>query len=975
MNKVVIAVFFLFFLAVCLIGPELEPYREYVSAYEEPELLVLEGTPFEAGQQYGEHSRDAIIRNLDLFWSEAESQGFSREEVLAEGKDFEALMLDICACTIEEIAGIAQSARVCYDELLAFNALHVTVFRDGCTNLLAAGSATVDGKAYLHKNRDLSSAPEQVIIERSPSDGYSFIGISSAGATNVAMGINEKGVSTGTTTLYTWDTGSGLAGHAMNSKILAEASTAQEALSVIANTARRGGTGYGIADANEVALVETTHTAYGVKWVVDDAIASTNHYILPEMEQYEDRSSFASTTQRLNRGNELLQKNLGQIDAGTLIDIGSDTFGTYSINSSRTLAASTFDGSNVIMYGQLGRPNYTPVIIYKDLAEYGSYDVQVAIEAIEDIPQVITLEDMMSLRIARHYVDVALSFGAAEADIENLDLLVKAEEDIDSLYKNNFMRQSYADLHIPHPDNSTAQRFFTTRHDYWWEGGHYVNGMDWLPLGSLSISYSGVGDTYPEGRWLEYDLDHRDYSFVKFYAGIADESELKDYPLTFAVYGDGALLEEKVLEYGEYAEYFLVDIEGVESIRFHYYAHDGLDDDDAANQLVFVEPQFLTDITPEIEDAVGAAEAAIAALPDNISLLDAAAVEAARAAVDEAIESGVEVERPRPEQVEGSVYKDRIANLSELVEAEEALKALYHYYYEQQSLHVLGDPGTDHCNSNWLVDFENPDRWSVHTQIWEDRGFVNFQGFAPLKVFTSGLSRIGTEPLFAEWDISGLEYNYLEGYFGLSDSCGGGARFPLDFRIYGDGLLLFESHIRYGADAAFYRVNVEDVSWVRFEYSAEMVSSGNFAGWPVFAEPLFLYAPKTELAVSEAESLIASLPAEISDEDKEAVQAARAAANNALALGADESDLDNYSLLLNAEKILFHVTYGDINGDGKVGIDDAVEIFRFVLGKTSFDQRQLVAADLDGNGQVNVGDVVILLRHLVGLVDVFPVEM
>jgi hypothetical protein len=77
---------------------------------------------------------------------------------------------------LEEIAGIAEAAEVDRLELLNMNLnpqlsyVHSTVME--CTQVLAMRSATIDGKTYVGKTRDLQRGPtRQVVLHRQHADG------------------------------------------------------------------------------------------------------------------------------------------------------------------------------------------------------------------------------------------------------------------------------------------------------------------------------------------------------------------------------------------------------------------------------------------------------------------------------------------------------------------------------------------------------------------------------------------------------------------------------------------------------------------------------------------------------------------------------------------------------------------------------------------------------------------------------------
>lgn len=58
---------------------------------------------------------------------------------------------------------------------------------------------------------------------------------------------------------------------------------------------------------------------------------------------------------------------------------------------------------------------------------------------------------------------------------------------------------------------------------------------------------------------------------------------------------------------------------------------------------------------------------------------------------------------------------------------------------------------------------------------------------------------------------------------------------------------------------------------------------------------------------------------------------------------------------------------GDVDGDGKTAISDAIKVLRMVLGLDSTPASVLSHGDMDGNGELTIKDAVLLLRKSVGL--------
>jgi predicted choloylglycine hydrolase len=373
-------------LSIIAIVLSFSAYSGPVEADEAETIVYAEGNVSQIGKQYGEQAKAAIVQNVELFKLAAKLVDLTANDLEQAAADHQEFLQENNPELLEQYKSMASAAGVALGDILAFNALEEKVVGDGCTTIIATGSATQGGKAYYHKNRDASRGFKQVVLQIQPENGNKFIGITSAGSSGIAMGINEHGVSVGNNVLHTWDTGRGHGNLTVIRMALEKAGTAQEALSYIQEIPRASGSVYGIADQAEGAFLETTHSAYAVKWVVDEAMAHTNHYILPEMEQYEaldddpaERnrwSWYISTEERLDRATHLLNERLGKISEQDLIKISEDQDGEekvywidaqYEVNGRGmgSVSTSTFDGSKLRMWSQLGQPSAAPAIPFE----------------------------------------------------------------------------------------------------------------------------------------------------------------------------------------------------------------------------------------------------------------------------------------------------------------------------------------------------------------------------------------------------------------------------------------------------------------------------------------------------------------------------------------------------------------------------------------------------------------------------------
>jgi len=77
------------------------------------------------------------------------------------------------------------------------------------------------------------------------------------------------------------------------------------------------------------------------------------------------------------------------------------------------------------------------------------------------------------------------------------------------------------------------------------------------------------------------------------------------------------------------------------------------------------------------------------------------------------------------------------------------------------------------------------------------------------------------------------------------------------------------------------------------------------------------------------------------------------------------------------EKVILpeaEIVYGDVDGDRKVTVNDAVMVLRGIVGLIDLKDWQLEAGDVTGTGALSVDDAIQILRHVVEIIDTFPVE-
>ncbi len=61
-------------------------------------------------------------------------------------------------------------------------------------------------------------------------------------------------------------------------------------------------------------------------------------------------------------------------------------------------------------------------------------------------------------------------------------------------------------------------------------------------------------------------------------------------------------------------------------------------------------------------------------------------------------------------------------------------------------------------------------------------------------------------------------------------------------------------------------------------------------------------------------------------------------------------------------------TRGDVDGNGKIDILDAITVNQAILSKTSLTETQLLAADINGDGKPDSSDSLSIMKYIVGLI-------
>ncbi len=303
-------------------------------------VVYVHGTAYQQGRQLGEAAADLIHENVDRANELCHTvlHGVDLAAYTAMTRRNERWVARVYPELLEEIQGIAETSGVAYEDLLhlnlntdvAYARAYALVF--DCTQVVACGSATLDGKTYIAKTRDLTRGPvRQMLVHREYDDGTFRNEIQTAGQLTLPVGVNSHGVAVGTSGQWSErvvvDLARGdAAWHIPNLQpILRHARTAQEALQVVREQPRVAGMNMTLADSTSAYALEITDTAVQVFEPEDGLLVRTNHYLAPELQglaptPQENRGTF----DRYERAHAMARRRHGEIGVADLVRIMSD---------------------------------------------------------------------------------------------------------------------------------------------------------------------------------------------------------------------------------------------------------------------------------------------------------------------------------------------------------------------------------------------------------------------------------------------------------------------------------------------------------------------------------------------------------------------------------------------------------------------------------------------------------------------------
>jgi isopenicillin-N N-acyltransferase-like protein len=286
-------------------------------------LIRAAGTHRDAGAAIGAETADSIRRSL-------EGADFDHDLVLR----YRGASVKHLPWVVEELDAAARAAGVDPLALFAQAVYELSTFSQTkvpahCTDVAALPALTADGHLLVAHNNDLSAGDENdVVAIEWKVEGEPTIFTLGLGPW-ISVGWNEAGLSITGNEVAPKDEGVGIPRLLQVRDVLAR-TTLTEATRAILHPARASSYNWVVAQGEVVLSIEGSATAAeAIAPAEDGTLAHTNHYVHPEMLDFEASASSDGSTARLQRAKELMTDSLEEaVTRSRLREILSDHEGS-----------------------------------------------------------------------------------------------------------------------------------------------------------------------------------------------------------------------------------------------------------------------------------------------------------------------------------------------------------------------------------------------------------------------------------------------------------------------------------------------------------------------------------------------------------------------------------------------------------------------------------------------------------------------
>lgn len=321
-------------------------------------VVWLQGTPYEMGYQYGQylHEEIASLGNDVLGALRFAGRGLALGRLAAHrsyseiGQECQGLTdatqdvgMTIDACLVLSYGDVYQA--------IFGTALPDVLFWDGCSQWVATGEATKDGRLYHGSTLDNNKKPldyivnNPVVLIRQPNDGLPHVFITYPGVLWPNWGLNAAGITVGLDTVHDGSDELSFQGGSnvqIMAQILKTATSFAEARQIMESQSRVRANLIMITDgkSKEAGVFEFTGRSLGVRELQDNGVLYvTNHIVLEEMFDRQRFPLSTSSLTRFDRFAQLMEPNgihsyYGDIDPAVMAKIGRDRVNPTTLEAS-----------------------------------------------------------------------------------------------------------------------------------------------------------------------------------------------------------------------------------------------------------------------------------------------------------------------------------------------------------------------------------------------------------------------------------------------------------------------------------------------------------------------------------------------------------------------------------------------------------------------------------------------------------------
>lgn len=302
--------------------------------------IEVEGSAYDQGKAYGSKAKELIAKNIEVVKYIVTDQknmdlDFYRTFVKKNADFIERDRPD----TAEEMHGLADGSGIPYEDILLMNVqlfLHADLLTSDCSVVVAHGPATLDGKTYMGKNRDISYPMDHVVMRRKYDSGVIVSEVNPAGAVVwPGSGINSAGLSVATSGVVSPVVKQDLRPAAYShvtvnpNYVLQACETVEDVIKFIKyETSHVFHVNFIAADEKRCVCIELTKNDMEIVESIDGMLIRSNHYHHPAMLRYNPtRKEYLSTYNRYRRAMSYLWGRHGEIRFQDILRIMSDHVG------------------------------------------------------------------------------------------------------------------------------------------------------------------------------------------------------------------------------------------------------------------------------------------------------------------------------------------------------------------------------------------------------------------------------------------------------------------------------------------------------------------------------------------------------------------------------------------------------------------------------------------------------------------------